>query len=186
MNLLKFGFVSDQKALVLWLLALKGLRCPFCGCSHSLNRHSFLYGNDPLCVQGRSLRGQRVFCSNRGQRGGCGRTFSVFLADILPRHSVSASMLWTVLGLWLGGLSLRAATLSLGSLLCLDTFYHLRQRLRARLDVLRPLLCRLQNPPPSSHSDPLLQTLEHFQSVFADVACPFQQFQLRLTQALMG
>jgi hypothetical protein len=33
------------------------------------------------------VRGQRAFCSDRGQRGGCGRTVSLFLAVMLPRHS---------------------------------------------------------------------------------------------------
>jgi len=190
MSFCKFCLGSDKKALALWLLCLKGLSCPFCHCSKSLNRHSFLYGNDPHCAQsqGGYLRGQRVFCSNRGQRGGCGRSFPLFLADVMPRHTVTAPLLWTLLCLLLDGLSLNAAFESFVSLFCLDTFYRLRRQLRGRLVCLRTLLCRLKVPPESFQSDPLLQSVEHFQTAFpdTDAPCPLGQFQLRLHQALMG
>lgn len=188
MSLYKFCPGCDKKALAVWLLCLKGLRCPFCQCSESLNRHSILYGNDPDRSLGRRLRGQRVFCSNRGQRGGCGRSFPLFLADVLPRHTVTATLLWTLLCLLLTGLSLKAAFESFVSLFCLDTYYRLRRQLRGRLGVLRALLCRLKDPPVSSQSDPLLQTVEHFQTAFPDpdTPCPLGRFQLRLHQALMG
>ena len=73
----------------------------------ALNRHSFLYGNDPADTGGEQLRGQRVYCSSRGQRGGCGQTFSIFLADVLPRHSVTATWLWKLFRQLLGGASLK-------------------------------------------------------------------------------
>lgn len=186
MNSFRFCSGQDKQAIARWLLCIKMLRCPFCHCSNSLNRHSFLYGNDPNSRQGRCIRGQRVFCSDRGQRGGCGRSFSVFLAGILPRHSVPALFLWSLLLSLLGGSSLKAAAESLRSLFHLDTFYRLRQRLRTRLDFVRALLCRDQKPPHSSQADPLLQTVEHFQIVFPNAPCPIEQFQLRFDQALMG
>jgi len=77
-----------------------------------LNRHSFLQGNDPAATDGRLRRGQRVFCSNRGQRGGFGRTFSIYFAAILPRHTVSATMLWKLLGRLLAGVSTKSAAQS--------------------------------------------------------------------------
>jgi len=90
-----------------------------------LNRHSFLYGNDPAKPDGQQLRGQRVYCSSRGQRGGCGQTFSIFLADVLPRHSVTATWLWKLLLKLLAGASLKAAV-QLGALpFALETLYDL-------------------------------------------------------------
>jgi hypothetical protein len=44
---------------------LKQQRCPHCGCLEKLNRHSKLYGNDPVLVDAHAVRGHRVFCSNR-------------------------------------------------------------------------------------------------------------------------
>jgi hypothetical protein len=137
-------------------------------------------------AKGQSLRGQRVFCSNRGQRGGCGRTFSVFLAPVLPRHSVTALWLWPLLKRLLAGGSIKASVESLKLPFKLETLYHLLQRLRARLPDLRGRLCRQQPAPESSQSDPLLQTVEHLQSVFAQMACALSGFQLRFQEAVLG
>lgn len=131
-------------------------------------------------------RGQRVFCSDRGQRGGCGRTFSIFLAEVLPRHTVTATLLGQLLaGLLLKG-SIKAAAESLRPTLLLETIYHLLQRLRLRLDVIRCLLCSHQNAPASSRSDPLRQTIEHLQAVFAGMVCPVTEFQLFFQQPFLG
>jgi hypothetical protein len=186
MNFPQFCFGCDQKALHLSLLSLKEQRCPHCHCAESLNRHSFLYGNDPDRPAGQRLRGQRVFCCDRGQRGGCGRTFSVFLADVLPRFSVSASLLWQLLLLLLPGGSIQAAIHALRLPFAPETLYHLLQRLRLRLDVLRVNLCQVAPSAPSSQSDPLLQTVEHFRTAFAPAPCPIQEFQSRLQKALLG
>lgn len=79
-------FLCGLKELREYLLGLKQLCCSFCGAAETLNRHSKLYGNDPQSTEGGQIqRGQRVWCCDRGQRGGCGRTFAIFLADVLPR-----------------------------------------------------------------------------------------------------
>jgi len=133
-----------------------------------------------------ALRGQRVFCSNRGQRGGCGRTFSLFLAQVLPRHSVTASWLWLLLSRLLTGSSIKASVEALALPFKLESFYHLLQRLRGRLPELRCRLCRQQKAPESSQSDPLLQTVEHLQSVFAKAACALSAFQQRFQEPFLG
>lgn len=166
--------------------SLKQQRCPHCGCTETLNRHSKLYGNDPAQSNGQALRGQRVFCSNRGQRGGCGRTFSLFVAQVLPRHSVTTLWLWPLLSRLLGGWSIKASVEALAPPFKLETLYHLLQRLRARLPDLRCRLWPEQQAPPSSRSDPLLQTIEHLQSVFAEAACALSAFQLRFQEPFLG
>jgi hypothetical protein len=165
---------------------LKHRRCPFCACAESLNRHSFLYGNDPASNSGRVLRGQRVFCSDRGQRGGCGRTFSVFLARSLPRHTVSAPLLWPLLVQLLTGRSIKACAEALRLPFALETIYHLLQRLRRRLDVIRSWLCRRQPAPASQQSAPLGQTVEHLQTVFAQADCPLADYQTQFSAAFLG
>ena len=181
-----FRFVRDHKHLEEQLLGLKGQRCGRCGCAESLNRHSLLYGNDPADCAKQVVRGQRVWCSDRGQRGGCGKTCSIFLADILPRHTVPATLLWKLLLQWLAGSSIKAAAESLRLPFALETLSQLVQRLRQRLPVLRPLLAQKQKPPASSESDPLGQTLRHFQALFHSAACPLQEFQLAFGRPLMG
>ena len=186
MNSFLFRFAADMSALKRWLLSLKECRCPFCHCAKSLNRHSFICGNDPACHQGQHIKGQRVFCSDRGQRGGCGRTFPVFLADILPRFTVSASLLWQLLGLLLEGQTIYSAVPKLRQAFCRGTFYRIVHLVRQRLDLLRSFLCRICPPPASSQSDPLLQTVEHFRAAFPQTDCPAQAFQTHFQADLLG
>ena len=169
--------------------SLKQQRCPHCGCAESLNRHSKLYGNDPANPGSQAERGQRVFCSDRGQRGGCGRTFSIFLAEVLPRHTVRAGVVSRLLKELLAGSSIKAAVEKLPqncSGFGLETLYHSLARLRGRLDAVRSWLCRRQAAPESSQSEPLLQTAEHLQRVFPEALCPVSEFQVVFQEPLLG
>lgn len=150
----------------------------------TLNRHSKLHGNDLADPAGESFRGQRTFCSNRGQRGGCGRTVSIFLCNVLPRHTLTAALLWQVLRSLLRGMSLQSAAQALP--LAVDTFRGACRRLRHRLDAVRTVLCGAQAPPRSAHQLPLLQTLEHLQALFPQSACPLEDYQSRFQQPWMG
>jgi hypothetical protein len=179
-------FVPDAEVLEKFLRRLKHSACPFCDKTGTLNRHSRIQGNDTRLANGTVDRGQRVFCSNRGHRGGCGRTFPVFFARVLPRHTFTASLLWKALRGWLRGSSIKASWEAAGVPLALDTFYHLLQRLRRRLNELRTALHTLGAPPGSKASDPLRQTLEHLRGLFASGACPPERFQLRLQRPLLG
>jgi hypothetical protein len=145
-----------------------------------------LYGNDPATPNGQMIRGQRVFCSPRGRRGGCGHTFCLFLAPVLPRHSFSATGLWALLVRWLAGASVPSAAQSLRLPFALESVYHLLSRLRERLHVLRGCLCRRRPPPESSQRDPLRQTLAHLQRLFPDAVCPVSEFQLAFQQPFLG
>ena len=111
--------------------SLKQFRCPGCGAAETLNCHSKLYGNDPSASDGKAQgqRGQRVWCCNRGRRGGCGRSFSIFLADVLPRHTVTGPGLWRLLVRLLAGGSIKAAVEALALPFALETLYHLLHRL---------------------------------------------------------
>lgn len=179
-------FVCGLQGLAEQLLRLKQQRCPHCGRTETLNRHSRLYGNDPLTVDGRCLRGQRVWCCHRGRRRGCGRSFSVFLTDVLPRHTFPAVLLWSWLVELLAGLSLKAAVDKLKLPFALETVYQLRRKLRDGLARLRPWLCREEAPPAHTHLDPLFQTLGHLQSVFPRSPCPPADFQLHFQRPFLG
>lgn len=179
-------FVRDPDALEKALRGLKHSACPFCEKIGTLNRHSFIQGNDPGRVAGTVKRGQRVFCSPRGRRGGCGRTFPIFFAPVLPRHTFTAPLLWKAIAGWLAGASIKASWEAAGLPLALDTLYHLLQRLRRRLNELRTALHSLGAPPGSKASDPLRQTFEHLRGVFAADSCPPERFHLRLQRSLLG
>ena len=166
--------------------SLKQSPCPHCGCAGSLNRHSRALGNDPAQASGQSFRGQRVFCSNRGQRGGCGRTFFLVLADVLPRHTLTASLVWRWLVQVLAGLSLKAAAEKMRLPFALETLYRLRRGLRRKLDGLRTRLAGRCGPPSVTHADPLHQTLAHLRMAFPRSQCPPAEFQLHFQRPFLG
>jgi hypothetical protein len=166
--------------------SLKQLCCPECGAAETLNCHSKLFGNDPDSNEGDPIqRGQRVWCCNRGQRGGCGRSFSIFLAEVLPRHTVTGPWLWRLLQRLLAGGSIKATVEALTLPFALETLYHLLHRLRQRLAEVRSVLCREQKPPASSQTDPLLQTAEHMRSLFPKSICPAADFQFYFQRPLL-
>ncbi len=136
-----------------------------------------LRGNDPAVVSGQIRRGQRVFCSDRGQRGGCGKTFALFFATILPRHTFNAPLLWALLLKLLVGTTIRAASDALTLPFSLETTYGLIRRVRRRQDSVRSVLYREHPMPASGQIDPLLQTLEHLQQIFAPDPCVLARYQ---------
>jgi len=179
-------FVQDSEGLEKFFRAIKSMGCPFCEHVGALNRHSLMHGNDPEAKEGRITRGQRVFCSDRGRRGGCGRTFPILFTWALPQHSLSATLVWQAVHKWLGGMSIRAAWQTTNTPLALDSFYHYLQRLRRRLTTLRTLLSTASRPPDSMRWDPLLQTFEHLETVFPKASCPVASFQQRFQTPLTG
>lgn len=143
-------------------------------------------GNDPRQPSGQWQRGQRVYCSNRGLREGCGRTFSLLVAEALPRHTFTASLVWQWLVKLLAGLSSKAAAEQARLPFTLEAVYRLRRSLVTRLDALRARLARERPPPVSTQADPLLQTVEHLREMFPDSACPPAEFQLHYQRPLLG
>ena len=110
----------------------------------------------------------------------------MFLAGVLPRHSFTASGLWSLLATLLAPGSVRGAVHALGLPFGLETVYHLLARLRARLEVLRSRLVRREKEPPSAQVDPLRHTLEHLQKLFPQGCCPVSEFQLAFQQPFLG
>ena len=158
---------------------LKLTPCPHCKVVGTLIRHGFLYGYDESS-QRKTLRAQRVFCSNRNRRPGCGRTFSVWLADKIRRLSLTTSGLWRFLQ--------RAATVGiLKASRAVDCHLSDRtwQRIWKRFDqgqskIRTALLGR--GPPPELPAEPArrpaaAQVLAHLQAAFPDADCPVTAFQ---------
>ena len=108
------------------------------------------------------------------------------LAEVLPRHTFTASLLWQLLVRLLAGASLKAAAEKLRLPFALETAYRLRSKLRQKLDLIRARLCCQQAPPASSQTDPLLQTVEHLQAVFPSGECAPAAFQLRFQHPFLG
>lgn len=145
-----------------------------------------LRGNDPAAVAGQIVRGQRVFCSDRGQRAGCGKTFPLFLAGVLPRHTFTAGLLWTLLLKLLAGATIKAAAEILTLPFSLEAVYGIVRRCRHRLDAARSFLSREHPAPVSGQTDPFLQTLEHLRKTFGEEACALAAYQRHFQRPFLG
>lgn len=108
------------------------------------------------------------------------------LADTLPRHTLTASLVWRWLVELLAGLSVKAAAEKVRLPFALETVYRLRCRLARGLDRVRTRLCREQPPPVSRQAEALLQTVEHLRAVWPRSACPLTEFQLHFQSPLLG
>jgi hypothetical protein len=160
---------------------LKQMRCPHCKVVGTLIRHGSLHGCDEN--HHKQLRAWRVFCSNRNARPGCGRTFSVWLADRIRRLSLSAGALWQFLQAALAG-SILAAGRALNCKLNERTWQRLWNRFNLAQSKIRTALCGCGPPPqpplPLPATDarqPAAQVLAHLQAVFPDIGCPIANFQ---------
>jgi hypothetical protein len=132
------------------------------------------------------VRGRRFFCSNRGRRRGCGRTFSILFGGVLRRFSISTATLWRFILL----LSTASATVCAWRLsasgFSVQSGYRLRNSVIAAQSRLRTLLCRIRPPPPSASHEPLSQLTAHFLSAFPLSSCPVADFQVRFQTPFFG
>lgn len=154
---------------------LKQTACPHCKMVGTLIRHGFLYGFDDQSPPRKTLRARRVFCSNRQARCGCGRTFSVWLADKIRRLSLSAGGLWQFLQRAVAGI---AAAVRTAAGLSERSWYRLWKRFdRAQSTIRTALLGR--GPPPTLAAEhrPAAHTLAHLQAAFPSTNCPIADFQ---------
>ncbi len=179
-------FVRNKQEYKQALRRLKQTRCAHCRRVGTLNRHDQIQGNDLDAVNKQTLRGQRAWCSNRGRRGGCGRTMRIVFARFLPRHSVKATMLGHLLKRLCAGGSIQGAWEQCRLPVHLQSVYHLLQRFRQRLDAVRVALLSRCAPPGSAHADPLRQTAEHLRCAFPGRENPVEAFQRAFQVPIMG
>jgi hypothetical protein len=162
---------------------LKLTPCPHCQVVGTLIQHGFLYGFDESSPQRKTRRARRIFCSNRTERPGCGRTFSVWLADKIRRLSLTAHSLWTFLLRAVTG-SLLAAVRAAPCHLSDRTWQRIWKRFDLGQSKIRTALLARCPPPelPSgpSHRPAAAQVLAHLQAAFPHADCPIADFQQTL------
>ncbi len=159
---------------------LKQTPCPHCKVLGALIRHGFLRGYDEGNSQRKTVRARRIFCSNRNLRRGCGRTFSVWVADKIRRLSVTTHALWRFLQHAVAD-SIAAASRVVADCRRSDRTW---QRLWKRFDLgqckIRTALSAWRPPPelPAEPSRrPAAQVVAHLQAAFPDANCPIAAFQ---------
>lgn len=159
---------------------LKQTPCPHCKVVGTLIRHGFLRGFDESNPPRRTVRARRIFCSNRQAQRGCGRTFSVWIADKIRRLSLTTASLWRFLQHAAAGPILAAVRHAAGPLS--DRTW---QRIWTRFDQaqtkIRTALAGRCPPPQLPLAEPThrpaAQVLAHLQAAFPDAHCPIAAFQ---------
>jgi len=159
--------------------------CPHCRVTGCLNQHGKRRrydersGDETVCSA-------RVFCNNRGNMQGCGKTYPVFLIEWMSQYIVSCATLWAFLLALLESSTIKDAWESATSAFCLDTGYKLRKAFIKSQSHIRTLLGQLGPPARLDNiTDPVLQTVEHLRSAFPASSCPVSAFQIRFQRAFL-
>jgi hypothetical protein len=170
-----------------WITIVERLKltsCPHCKTVGMLIRHGVLTGFDDSNPQRKVIRARRIFCSNRHRRRGCGRTFSVWIANTIRRLSLTTRTLWTFLQHAVVG-TIAAAISATNCPLSDRTFQRIWKRFDHSQSAIRTALTALlargpppELPAPSARRPAAAQTLAHLQVTFPHADCPIAAFQL--------
>jgi hypothetical protein len=166
---------------------LKLTACPHCKTVGNLIKHGFLRGYDTLHQLDKTVRASRVFCSNRSPAAsGCGRTFSVWMADKIKQLFLTCEQLWQFLSSAAHNGNKLDAFRKLDSKLSPSATYHIWKRFSNAQAAIRTKLCALCEPPQIASTCQHQLTLAHLQKAFKDhPLSPIAAFQATLKTFFM-
>ena len=178
-------FYKTKSQFEAFYARLKLTLCPHCKLSGYLILHGYLYGYDEQ-DNTRKVRGRRIYCSNRYNKNGCGRTFCVLPASVMPRFIISAQSLWRFLDNVKSGLGLAGAFRKAGGTMSPSSIYRLIKKFSLNQTRIRSCLHRIKDPPAADDMrTPFIQTILHLNSAFDTAVCPITEFQFRFQTPLL-
>ena len=173
-------FYRDESEWIAIAERLKQTPCPRCKAVGTMIRHGFLYGFDEKSPRRKTVRARRIFCSNRHARPGCGRTFSVWLADKIRRLSLTSRGVCTFLKR-VANVGIAAAIRAADCHLSDRTMQRIWKRFDRGQSAIRTALfgrCSPPETPPEPARRPAAaHVLAHLQAAFPDADCPIAAFQ---------
>lgn len=181
-------FYSSQKEFRDICLGLKQSLCPHCNVAGFLIKHDILKrsGEKDIDDNNKQKCGQRMFCSNRNNRKGCGRTVPVLVSNMMNHLRISADSLWRFLKKAAEGVNKTRIFKTLGLSFCVSTAYRLWDRFRKHISRIRTSLLKIGNPPLASHSSsPAVETVLHLEHVLKYSSSPVAAFQERFQTAFL-
>ena len=147
---------------------MKMTPCPHCRRTGCLILHGYLYGYDENGSD-RVKRGKRIFCSNRKNKQGCGKTFSMLMAGMIKSMTIGAARVWNFLDNVRQGIPVSKAFSKTGTAMTVSSAYRIFKRFKENQPRIRTLLMSLKDPPVlPGVEDPAVCTLVHLESVFHD------------------
>lgn len=172
---------DSKEGLEAFLKDLKLKPCPYCKTFGTLNRHGELSSAGSGDRNSKTGLAYRVYCSNRNRSVGCGRTFSVRLANQVNRLALTSSRLWDFLKLVVCDGNKAEAFRSLHTDMSDTTPYRIWRRFLLAQARVRCLLLQLCPPPKSTAGEPAEHTLAHLLAAFPDHPDdPIKAFQAKL------
>ena len=156
---------------------LKQYRCPHCSQTGCLILHGLLYGYFDVCPLAFLRRGHRVFCSNRHNRKGCGRTCSILLARCLKGLIMGTHLFWTFIRRIARQRRTAPSFRDTAACFTTATAYRLRRRFCLHQSFLRSRLIN-RSSPPATGANPESQTILHLRKAFPRSPDPVSAFQL--------
>jgi hypothetical protein len=166
---------------------LKLTPCPRCGKVGHLIRHGYAYGFDETNPRRKTVRGRRIFCSNRNRHRhrGCGLTFCVWFADTVRRLSLTARAVWAFLQLvvagGVGALAAAVRAVDVESRRSDRTWQRLWKHFRlGQSEIRTALLGRCPPPRVPTHTSrwpAAAQVVAHLKAAFPGDDCPIAAFQ---------
>lgn len=142
--------------------------------------YGFLRGYEEAS-QEKFIRAHRVICNSRRiqTRKGCGKSFSIYKADVMKYVRVGTDSLWKFLSNVAGGKGKIPAFRSV-----LPASFHDRSIHRwwhrfalKKHSAIRSLLITVTAVPPVASDDPAIATINHMQTAFPSSPCPIAAFQ---------
>ncbi len=170
------------------LALLKCSPCPHCKHSGALNRHGFLKGYDELNFRQKAIRAIRVFCSNRGGNQGCGKTFSVWIADKVKRLFLDVKSLWEFVEQAATTGNKSRAFQQLGCSMGDSATYRIWKRFLQAQSAIRTALAAVCSPPKQPTDQPTAEgyllpvqgTIAHLKEAFKDSKLnPIEAYQVQ-------
>jgi hypothetical protein len=173
-------YFDNLEEVICFFSRLKSLICPHCWNEGFLIKHGFLRGYAEGQCSEMVERGCRIFCSNRKNRRGCGRTFSILYSAFIKNRIITAKTIGRFLENIALGMNRLKAFRETGSSFTASSIHRLFNRFKQSQAGIRSMLLNAQ-PPPDGNGilDPVVQTILHLISVFPHPSCPVSSFQSR-------
>jgi hypothetical protein len=180
-------YYKTQPEIVAFSDRIKITKCPNCGTTGYLILHGFLKGINEKNPNRRIRRGKRYYCSNRDQRKGCGKTFSVLNSFFIKSFTTTAVTLWIFLTAILSGLSIFKAQEKITTPHSCQTFYKIWNRFRQKQSHIRTCIYpKIKEQTLSSNlRDSPLETIQHLKSIFGSHKEPIMAFQHQLQASII-
>lgn len=162
---------------------MKDTACPHCRRKGCLILHGYLYGYSESS-SGRIKRGRRIFCSNRKNKKGCGKTFSMLFSGFIPGRIIRADRLWDFLRRIKDNIPVSRAFKEAKIPLAASSAHRLFKDFTENQPAIRTLLMGLKDPPALPDvENPALCTIIHLESVFINQ--PVSAFQQHFNRAFL-